>query len=114
MGKKGASGLRVQGTAALPVTMEPWSANDPGAWAGVAIYDAVIDEEVVLEHLVIGYAGGSVLKGNLQVVDASPTVRAVSLHDSLEWGLYISGSGEPVVSEVTYSGNGSGECSGCP
>ncbi len=114
VGKKGASGLRVQGTAALPVTMEPWSANDPGAWAGVAIYDAVMDEEVVLEHLVIGYAGGSVLKGNLQVVDASPTVRAVSLHDSLEWGLYISGSGEPVVSEVTYSGNGSGECSGCP
>lgn len=78
MGKKGASGRRVQGTAALPVTMEPWSANDPSAWAGVAIYDAVIDAEVALEHLVVGYAGG------------------------------------PVVSEVTYSGNGSGECSGCP
>jgi hypothetical protein len=114
VGKTGAAGFRVHGSAALPVTMEPWSANDPGAWAGVAIYDAAVDAEVVFSHAVIGYAGGSSLKGNLHVVDASPTIEELSLHDGLEWGLYVSGNSVPVVSGVTYSNNASGECSGCP
>lgn len=114
VGKSGAAGLRVRGTEEAPVTMVPWSAYDPGAWAGVGIYDAAVDSEVVLEHLDLGYAGGTTLKGNLQITDASPTLSHVSLHDSLEWGLYVTGSSNPVLSDVTYAANTSGDCSGCP
>lgn len=114
VGKSGAAGLRVRGTEEAPVTMVPWSAYDPGAWAGVGIYDAAVDSEVVLEHLAIGYAGGTTLKGNLQITDASPMLSHVSLHDSLEWGIYVSGASDPILGDVTYAGNTSGECCGCP
>jgi hypothetical protein len=113
VGKTGAAGLRVEGSEALPVTMEPWSADMPGAWAGVAVYGAALDEDVLFRHTVIGYAGGTALKGNLQFDDASPTLESVVL-DGLEWGLYVTGTSEPVLTDVTYSNNGSGECSGCP
>lgn len=113
VGKTGAAGLRIAGTESLPVSMAPWSANTPGAWGGIGIYDAAVDAEVVLRHADIGYAGGASLRGNLHVVDAAPTLEALHLHDSLEWGLYLSDA-SPSMLEVTYADNASGTCNECP
>lgn len=113
VGKTGAAGLHVAGTASLPVTMLPWSADTPGAWGGVGIYDAAVDAEVRIEHAEIGYAGGSSLRGNLHVVDSAPTLTSVWLHHSLEWGLYVSDA-SPVLTDVSYSDNTAGECNECP
>jgi hypothetical protein len=94
--------------------MLPWAANVAGAWSGVGIYDAAIDETLLLSHVEIGYAGGSALKGNLHVDDAAPSLTAVSLHNGLEWGLYLAGEALPILEEVTFTNNVSGDCNACP
>ncbi len=113
VGKTGAAGLRVEGTSSLPVTMLPWSANTPGAWGGIGVYDAAVDADVLIEHAEIGYGGGASLRGNIHAVDSAPTLRQVHLHSSLEWGLYLSDA-VPVVDGVTYADNTSGDCNECP
>ena len=74
VGRNGAAGFVVDGTAAAPVTMEPWSANTPGAWGGLGLYENTVAGGSRLSHLTIGYAGGTTLKGNLHLVDASPVL----------------------------------------
>lgn len=113
VGKSGAAGLLVAGTVEAPVSFLPWSANTPGAWAGIGVYDNAVDASVNLSNIEIGYAGGNTLKGNLHLADASPTLTNVALHDGLEWGLYLSGDSAPVLSGVTYTNNEDGTCNAC-
>jgi hypothetical protein len=113
VGRSGAAGLVADGTAEAPISMEPWSANTPGAWMGVGLYENTVPGSSRLAHLTVGYAGGSTLKGNVHLVDASPTLDTVYLHDGEEWGLYLNGSSAPSLSGVTYANNGSGTCSAC-
>lgn len=108
----GAAGLIVAGTAEAPVTMGPWDANTPGAWAGLFVGDASVDASTTLTWLDVGYAGGRSLKGNVHVESASPTLTNVNLHHSEEYGLYVDG-GAPVRTDVTYADNVAGDCSGC-
>lgn len=108
----GAAGLIVAGTTDAAVTMAPWDANTPGAWAGVFIGDASVDASTTLTYVDIGYGGGRSLKGNVHVESASPALTNVHLHDSEEYGLYVDG-GAPGRTELTYAGNLAGECSGC-
>ncbi|GDX78501.1 hypothetical protein LBMAG42_03120 [Deltaproteobacteria bacterium] len=113
VGKSGAAGLVVEGTEAAPVSFLPWSANTPGAWAGIGVYDNVVDASMILTNAEVGYAGGNTLKGNLHVVDASPTLTNVAIHDGLEWGIYLSGDSAPVLAGVTYTDNEAGTCNAC-
>lgn len=113
VGKRGSAGLIVSGTAEAPVTMLPWSAEVAGAWSGLGIYDASLDDTVVIDHLEIGYGGGASLKGNLHVDDAAPQVNVLNAHHSLEWGVYLAGDAAPVLSEIVYEANLSGECNAC-
>ncbi len=113
VGKSGAAGLVAAGTEADPVSFLPWSANTPGAWAGIGVYDNVLDASMSLTNAEIGYAGGNTLKGNLHVADASPTLTNVAIHDGLEWGIYLSGDSAPVLSGVTYADNEAGTCNAC-
>lgn len=113
VGKSGAAGLVVEGTEAAPVSFLPWSANTPGAWAGIGVYDNVVDTSMNLTNAEIGYAGGNTLKGNLHVVDASPSLTNVVIHDGLEWGIYLSGDSTPLLTGVTYTDNEAGTCNAC-
>ncbi len=114
VGKTGAAGLRAAGTASFPVTMLPWSAFTPGAWGGVGIYDSAVDAEVVFTHTEIGYAGGATMRGNVHIVDASPSLSNVFLHDSLEWGLYLGEGSSVLLSSLSYENNELGDCNECP
>lgn len=113
VGRNGAAGFVVDGTAAAPVTMEPWSANTPGAWGGLGLYENAVAGGSRLAHLTIGYAGGTTLKGNLHLSDASPVLDTVYLHDGEEWGLYLNGDSAPELTGVSYANNGLGTCNAC-
>ena len=45
--------------------------------------------------------------------DAAPEVNVLYVHHGLEWGLYLAGDSAPVLTEVTYDANLSGECNAC-
>ena len=113
VGKNGAAGLLISGTADAPVSMLPWSAEVAGAWSGVGIFDAALDDIVLIQHLEIGYGGGASLKGNLHIDDAAPVVDTLYVHNSLEWGVYLAGDAAPALANVTYATNVSGECNAC-
>ncbi|MBM4367950.1 MAG: hypothetical protein FJ102_17185 [Deltaproteobacteria bacterium] len=113
VGKDGAAGLVVDGTADAPVTMLPWSAYVAGAWAGIGVYGLADAASVRLSHVDVGYAGGAALRGAVHVDDSSLALDNVYLHDSLEYGLYLTGTATADTSTVTYANNTLGDCSGC-
>ncbi len=113
VGKTGAAGLRAAGTAGEPVSMLPWSAFTAGAWGGIGIYDSAVDADVVFTHTEIGYAGGATMRGNVHIIDASPRLSDVRLHNSLEWGLYLGDGSSVLLSNVAYENNAEGDCNEC-
>ncbi len=113
VGKDGASGLLVDGSAEAPVTMLPWSAYVAGAWAGIGVYGLADPSSVRLSHVEVGYAGGAALRGAVHLDDTSATLDNVYLHDSQEYGLYLTGTATADTTTVTYANNTLGDCSGC-
>ncbi len=113
VGKDGASGLVVDGTEDAPVTMLPWSAYVAGAWAGLGVYGLADPSNVRLSHLEVGYAGGAALRGAVHLDDTSAILDNVYLHDSQEYGLYLTGTATADTATVSYANNTLGDCSGC-
>lgn len=102
----GFGGLQALGTASAPITFTSVD-KQPGDWAGISFWHAAVDDQCVLQHVSIGYAGSSTL-ANLKTSDASPTISDAYLHDSSAWGLWVY-SGDPSVTNVTYANNALGD-----
>ena len=104
----GSAALRVQGTESEGVTFTAAESPEAGEWGGILMYDAVDDDQTVLEHFTIEYGGGYGSYANLSFDDASPTIRNAQVQHSEEYGIYTDGDAAPILDNVTYSDNAAG------
>jgi hypothetical protein len=105
----GASGLRAQGTAEAPVIFTSAEAFDPGAWAGIQIFDAAVDAETLIEYAEIRWAGGFNSEANVRITDAAPTFKDTVIGGSDCWGIELVGDASPTLDNVTFEGNKCGD-----
>lgn len=104
----GASGLIAVGTPAQPIVFTGADSLDPGAWAGIWIYDDAIDAQTTLDHVEIRSGGGFNSDANLALHGASPSVSNASIIDSDCWGIWHDVASAPSLTAVSYAGNGCG------
>lgn len=77
---------------------------------GISFWGETDDARSVLDHLDLSYGGNSAwYYGNISLDDASPTILNSTLHHSAEYGLYLAGDSYPVLSNVTFYDNRSGD-----
>lgn len=106
----GAAALRVVGTEEATVHFYPHSAYTVGNWSGIAFYDESLDDQGLIEHADIGWAGGASMSGSIHLKDASPTLSLLSIHDGSDYGIYCSGSCAPALSEISYCDLDGADC----
>ena len=84
----------------------------PGDWDGIWFYEGT-GSNTVLNYCQVSYGGGySSSSGNLVVRTGNPGVPEISnsmITHSAAWGIYINNSSDPVLTDVTYENNVSGE-----
>ncbi len=100
-------GLRLEGTAAAPVSLSAIDAV-PGGWSGVVLVSD--DPANVVRFATIRHGGGAPYfasaSANLSVeAGARLDLSSTSLEDSDDWGLFVADGGRVTATDVTYAGN---------
>ena len=83
------AGLMVLGTEEDQVLFRSSGTAEPGAWSGIAIFDAADDTALHISHTTIAHAGGHWMPGALTVYGATPTVTGLTVTESVEYGFYF-------------------------
>lgn len=107
----GPAGLALAGTEADPVVLSGWDGSGEETWwDGVGLSDAAVDSACVWEHFRLGYGGAAGwTAGNLVLRGASPTLRNGLIHDSAGYGIDLDGESDPVLENVLFEDNASGD-----
>ncbi len=102
--------LKVNGTADAPVLFTSASENPaPGDWQGISFHDKTVDDQTVLRHFTVEYAGCGTNAG-IYLGNAAPTIENARFQENLGFGLSGQGSGSSaVIKNSTFTANaGSG------
>ncbi len=102
--------FKVNGTAASPVLFTSAGQSPaPGDWQGITFQDKTVDDQTVLSHFTVEYAGGGTNAG-IYLGNAAPTIENALFQQNLGFGLYGQGSGSSaVIKKSTFTANaGSG------
>lgn len=105
----GAAGLIAQGTPHEPVVVTVSEQLAEGnVFGAIAFWDDAVDEQSLLEHVDIGFGGGSWFDGNVMIDDASPTIMDAYIHDGARCGIHLDGDSDPILEDISYSNNAEG------
>jgi hypothetical protein len=104
-------GLKVLGTASDPVVFSAAESGSPGAWSGVAIYEAAEEADLSLAYLTIELAGGYGLDSGLRVKGSDVLADHLTILQSEEYGIgfsdnaeFADGSSDIVLLDNAWSG----------
>ncbi len=85
--------LKALGTASDPITFTSSAGSPaPGTWKGIYFYQETVDDQTLLEHCIIEYAGQAT-NANIYLNNARPTFQFNTIRASSYAGIYANGTG---------------------